>query len=255
MNSSQITVLYTIVYKEIHRILRLWLQTILPPLINMSLYFFIFGQMIGLHIGDINNISYAQFITPGLIILATVTNAYMNASSSVFLDKFQGCLQEILAAPIPEYFFILAITIGSVFRGLIIGMLIAFSGWICVGATITNFYVFFVVLVASNCLFAILGILNGLYANHFDGINFVPAFILTPLTFLGGVFYPINRLPGIWQDLSYYNPFVYLVKAMRQSYTNGHISYVFLFFIIILSIIFAIWCTQKIKHRSKIHMR
>jgi ABC-2 type transport system permease protein len=255
MKQSYTTILYTIIYKEVHRILRLWMQTILPPLINMSLYFFIFGQMIGEHIGDINNISYTQFITPGLIILATVTNAYMNASSSVFLDKFQGCLQEILAAPIPEYFFIIAITLGSIFRGLVIGLLIALSGWICVGATITNFSIFFIILITSNCLFAILGILNGLYANHFDGINFVPSFILTPLTFLGGVFYPINRLPAIWQDLSYYNPFVYLVKAMRESYTNGQISYVFLTSIVILSITLAMWCTHKIKHRLKIHMR
>ena len=252
MNYS--VIFYTIIFKEVHRILRLWMQTILPPLINMSLYFFIFGHMIGKHIGDINGISYAQFITPGLIILATVTNAYMNASSSVFLDKFQGCLQEILTAPVPEWFFIVAVTAGSICRGLIIGLLIALIGWLSVSATITHFGVFFLILITSNCLFAVLGILNALYANHFDGINFIPAFILTPLTFLGGVFYPTSRLPEIWQQLSYYNPFVYLVKAMRESYTFGNINIIFLSSLVILIMFFAILCITKIRNRSDIQM-
>ena len=248
MNKS--VIFYTLLRKEAHRIIRLWTQTLLPPRINMSLYFFIFGKILGSHVGDIAGVSYAQFITPGLITLSMTINAYMNASSSLFLDKFQGCLMEMIVAPIPEWMLVAGFMFGGLFRGLLVGLLVALSGHLCVGANVICWSTWFIVATSCCCLFGILGGLNALYANHFDGINFIPSFILTPLTFLGGVFYPIANLPEFWQKASIYNPLVYVVKTMRHAYMDSEISYLLVAFIWISILVTASLATYKINNRQ-----
>ena len=247
--------LWTIIRKELHRVLRLWMQTLFPPVINMTLYFFVFGQMVGRHIGQIDGMSYAQFITPGLIMLGMVTNAYMNASSSTFLDKFQGCLQEVLVAPIPEWMVMLGIVIGGMLRGMIVGGLIAIIGWLAVKAVVTHWLVWIMTAMLTSAMFAALGALNGLYANHFDGINFIPAFILTPLTFIGGVFYPISRLPEFWQTVSHYNPLVHMIHAMRSAYTDGYVNIPLTVEMMVLMSVCMMCCIVKIQRRAGVSLK
>lgn len=206
---------YTLVIKEIKRILRIWPQTLLPPAITMSLYFIIFGKMIGSRVGEMGGVPYMQFIVPGLIMMSVITNSYSNVVSSFFSVKFQRSIEELIISPIPNHAILLGYVAGGVFRGLCIGFIVTclalfFTNLSLVHAGVTIFSV-----VVTSVLFALAGFINAVFARSFDDISIIPTFVLTPLTYLGGVFYSLDQLPPFWQNVSLLNPIVYMVNTFR----------------------------------------
>lgn len=205
----------TIVYKEVSRFMRIWLQTILPPAITMALYFVIFGHLIGPRIGQMDGFSYMQYIAPGLIMMSVITNAYANVVSSLFGAKFQRHIEEILVAPIPEMLILLGFVTGGVVRGVLVGLVVTATALCFTELHVNSWGITLAVVVLTATLFSLAGLINALYARKFDDISIVPTFILTPLTYLGGVFYSIDMLPAVWQNLSLGNPILYMVNAFR----------------------------------------
>ena len=205
----------TILRKEIKRFTRIWVQTLLPPVITMALYFVIFGKLIGSRIGDMGGFSYIQFVAPGLIMMAVLTNAYSNVVSSFFSAKFQRSIEEVLVSPTPNYIILLGYTMGGVARGLCVGILVTIMSLMFTDLHIHSWSITFIIVLLTSMLFSLAGFINAVYANTFDDVSIVPTFILTPLTYLGGVFYSITMLPEIWQDISKLNPILHIVNAFR----------------------------------------
>lgn len=205
----------TILRKEIKRFTRIWVQTLLPPVITMALYFVIFGKLIGSRIGDMGGFSYIQFVAPGLIMMAVLTNAYSNVVSSFFSAKFQRSVEEVLVSPTPNYIILLGYTMGGVARGLCVGLLVTVMSLIFTDLHIHSWVITFAIVLLTSMLFSLAGFINAVYANTFDDVSIVPTFILTPLTYLGGVFYSISLLPEIWQIVSRLNPILHMVNAFR----------------------------------------
>lgn len=205
----------TILRKEIKRFTRIWVQTLLPPVITMALYFVIFGKLIGSRIGDMGGFNYIQFVAPGLIMMAVLTNAYANVVSSFFSAKFQRSVEEVLVSPTPNYVILLGYTMGGVARGLCVGMLVTVMSLIFTDLHIYSWSITFAIVLLTSMLFSLAGFINAVYANTFDDVSIVPTFILTPLTYFGGVFYSINLLPEIWQHISRLNPILHMVNAFR----------------------------------------
>ncbi len=206
----------TILIKEITRILRIWAQTLIPPVITMSLYFVIFGTIIGRRVGEMNGMPYMEFIVPGLIMLSVITNSYGNITSSFFGAKFGRHIEELLISPLPPWIILAGYVSGAVFRALFIGLLVwivaaFFSG----GFQMHNLVVTASVLVLTAVVFALAGFINAIFAQKFDDISIIPTFVLQPLTYLGGVFFSVSLLPGVWQTLALANPIVYMVNAFR----------------------------------------
>lgn len=208
----------TIVRKEIIRFSRLWVQTLIPPVITMTLYFLIFGQLIGNRIGTMQGYDYMQFIAPGLIMMSVITNAYGNTVSSFFGAKFQQNIEEIIVAPVPCFVIILGFVIGGVCRGVTVGALVTLVAAIFTDITIYNLPVIIVTVIMTAVLFALGGLLNALFAKTFDDITMIPTFVLTPLTYLGGVFYSLELLNEFWQSVSYLNPLVYMITTFRYGF-------------------------------------
>lgn len=205
----------TILRKEISRFMRIWLQTVLPPAITMSLYFVIFGNLIGPRIGMMHGYSYMQYIAPGIIMMSVITNSYANVVSSLFGAKFQRHIEEILVAPIPDILIVLGFVAGGVARGIIVGAVVSVVALFFTHLHVESFVVTIAVVILTATLFSLAGFINALFAKKFDDISIVPTFILTPLTYLGGVFYSIDLLPEIWQTISLANPILYMVNAFR----------------------------------------
>ncbi len=205
----------TIVIKEVSRFLRIWLQTILPPAITMSLYFIIFGNLIGPRIGRMDGIPYMAYIAPGIIMMAVITNSYANVVSSFFGSKFQKHIEEMLVAPIPNSLILAGYITGGVARGLIVGAVVTSVALFFTSLHIHNFMITASMVLLTSILFSLGGFINGIFARKFDDIAIVPTFVLTPLTYLGGVFYSIDLLPDFWQKLSLFNPILYMVNAFR----------------------------------------
>ncbi len=205
----------TIVVKEINRFMRIWIQTILPPAITMALYFIIFGNLIGPRIGQMHGFPYMQYIAPGIIMMSVITNAYANVVSSFFGAKFQRHIEEILVAPIPELLILSGFVVGGVVRGIIVGAVVTVVALFFTDLHVHSYAVTISVVVLTATLFSIAGFINALFARKFDDISIVPTFVLTPLTYLGGVFYSIDLLPPFWQSLSLGNPILYMVNAFR----------------------------------------
>ena len=218
MNNRNVVALKTIWIKECTRFLRIWIQTLVPPAITMSLYFVIFGNLIGKRIGEMGGFSYMQFIVPGLIMMSIITSSYANVSSSFFSAKFQRNVEELLVAPVPTWVVIMGFVGGGVARALIIGVLVTCVSMFFVDVHIHSFFVIIVTLVLTAVLFATAGLINGIYAKSFDDISVVPTFVLTPLTYLGGVFYSLSLLPEFWQKVSQANPVVYMVNGFRYGF-------------------------------------
>ena len=209
--------LYTLTEKEIRRFMRIWLQTLVPPAVTMSLYFVIFGSLIGPRIGEMNGIDYIQFMIPGLIMLAVITSSYSNVVSSFFGVKFQRSIEELLISPMPNIIILIGFIIGGTVRGIIVGLLVFLvSLFFYPEFSIVDPLLTVNVLVLTAILFSIMGFLNALYADSFDDITIVPTFVLTPLIYLGGVFYSITILPQFWQNVSLANPMLYVVNTFRQ---------------------------------------
>lgn len=205
----------TIVRKEISRFMRIWVQTILPPAITMALYFVIFGNLIGPRIGSMGGYSYMQYIAPGIIMMAVITNAYANVVSSFFSSKFQKHIEEMLVAPVPNYVILLGYVTGGVARGLMVGALVTAVALVFTRLHVSSFPVMVAIAVLTATLFSLGGFINGVFARNFDDTSVVPTFVLTPLTYLGGVFYSISLLPEFWQKVSLANPILYMVNAFR----------------------------------------
>ena len=205
----------TIVRKEVTRILRIWGQTIVPPAITMTLYFIIFGELIGRRIGDMGGFTYMQYIVPGLVIMSVITNSYGNMVSSFFGAKFGKHIEEMLVSPMSNATIILGHIAGGVMRGLMVGALVTMIALGFTNLSIEHPLVTFSMVILSSMVFALLGFVNAIFAKKFDDISIIPTFVLTPLTYLGGVFYSISLLPEFWQGVSQGNPILYMVNAFR----------------------------------------
>jgi len=207
--------LKTIVRKEIVRVIRIWLQTVVPPAITMTLYFIIFGNLIGRRIGDMGGFNYMQYIAPGLIMMSVITNSYGNVVSSFFGAKFARHLEEMLVSPISNATIIIGHVAGGVLRGLLVGSLVTIVALFFTKLEIAHPFITISIVVLSSVVFALAGFINAVFAKKFDDISIVPTFVLTPLTYLGGVFYSISLLPEFWQKVSLANPIIYMVNAFR----------------------------------------
>jgi ABC-2 type transport system permease protein len=205
----------TIMLKEMRRFLRIWVQTILPPMITTALYFVIFGKMIGSQLAPIEGYSYMDYIVPGLIMMTVITNSYANVVSSFYGSKFQRYVEELLIAPIPHSLILLGFISGGVARGLIVGVMVTIVAAFFVDLQLHNLWVAVSVMVLTSILFALGGFINAVYAKSFDDISIIPTFVLTPLTYLGGIFYSVSMLPGFWQSISHVNPILYMINAFR----------------------------------------
>lgn len=205
----------TIVIREILRFARIWVQTLLPPGITMALYFIIFGNLIGQRIGPMQGVSYIEYIVPGVILMAVITNAYANVVSSFFGTKYHRNIEEMLISPIPSSVIVLGYVTGGVTRGLVVGVVVTGVSLLFADFAVANPTVAVAVVLLTSVLFSLAGLINGIYARNFDDISIVPTFILTPLTYLGGVFYSIDLLPEFWQTASLWNPILYMVNAFR----------------------------------------
>lgn len=211
----QAIALETIVRKEITRFTRIWMQTLLPPLINQSLYFIIFGGFIGSQISDIKGVSYMSYIVPGLIMMGVINNSFSNVVSSFFGSKFQRNIEELVVASVSNTVILLGYSIGGIIRGLLVGILILGMSVFFVPVHVEHPFYFITFALLTAFLFSLAGFFNALLAKKFDDIAVFQTFILTPLTYFGGVFYSIDRLPAFWQSVSKLNPILYMVDGFR----------------------------------------
>ncbi len=205
----------TLVRKEMIRVLRIWVQTIVPPAITMTLYFIIFGNLIGRRIGEMDGIDYMAYIAPGLIMMSVITNSYGNVVSSFFGAKFGRHIEEMLVSPMSNSAIIIGHVAGGVLRGLLVGALVTAIALFFTRLEVQNPFITISVVLLSSIVFSLLGFINAVYAKKFDDISIIPTFVLTPLTYLGGVFYSISLLPEFWQTASKANPILYMVNAFR----------------------------------------
>jgi len=210
--------LKTIVRKETNRIIRIWSQTLLPPLITQTLYFVIFGKFIGSQVRAINGISYMEFIVPGLVMMAVISNAYANVVASFYGAKFQRNIEEILVSPTPNWVIITGYVLGGVVRGIVVGLLVFLVSLFFAHPIVTYWWAVILFTFLSSVVFSLAALINGLFARNFDEVAFFQNFILTPLIYLGGVFYSIRGLPEILQKISLYNPLVYMVNGFRYGF-------------------------------------
>ena len=227
MSTTNYVAFRTIVVKEVRRYMRIWLQTVLPPMVTTALYFIIFGQLIGRQLGSIAGYTYMDYIVPGLILMAVITNSYANVVSSFYAAKFSHYVEELLIAvssficeflliaPIPNTLILIGFVTGGVARGLTVGMAVTVVASFFTPLHLHNLPVVAGVVILTSVLFALGGFINAVYAKSFDDISIVPTFVLTPLTYLGGIFYSIDMLPGIWRDISLFNPILYMINAFR----------------------------------------
>ncbi|MGE0384209.1 MAG: ABC transporter permease [Gammaproteobacteria bacterium] len=216
MNVSLYRVAYqTIVIKEVNRFTRIWMQTIVPPAISMALYFVIFGGLIGSRVGTMHGFPYIQYIAPGIIMMSVITNSYGNVVSSFFGSKFQKFVEEMLVAPIPNWVLLAGYVTGGVLRGVAVGVVVTAVARLFTDLHMHHPVLIAVTVVATATLFSVAGFINAIFARKFDDVSIVPTFVLTPLTYLGGVFYSIDLLPTFWQHVSRANPVLYMVNAFR----------------------------------------
>jgi ABC-2 type transport system permease protein len=213
--SENYNALKTIIIREYLRFIRIWVQTILPPAITTALYFVIFGNLIGSQIGDIDGYKYMDYIVPGLILMAVITNSYGNVVASFYSAKFQKSIEELLVSPTPNYLILLGYVAGGVARGMIVGVVVSVVAMYFSDIDVHNYALSLVIFFLTSTLFSMAGFINAMYANSFDDISIIPTFVLTPLTYLGGIFYSLQMLPEFWQNISLANPILYMINAFR----------------------------------------
>ena len=212
---QKLTAFKTILSKEVMRFLRIWVQTLIPPAITMALYFIIFGNLVGSQIGDMDGFKYIEYIIPGLIMMSVITNSYSNVVSTFFTAKMFGHIQEMLISPVPNHIILMGYIGGGMARGLIVGLIVTVVSLFFSSLTIEHPFITIAVVILTSMLFSIAGLINAIYAKSFDDITIIPTFVLTPLTYLGGVFYSINMLSDFWQNVSLANPVLYMVNGFR----------------------------------------
>jgi ABC-2 type transport system permease protein len=208
----------TIIRREFGRILRIWGQTIVPSAVTATLYFVIFGSLIGRRVGQMGGFDYMQYIAPGLIMMAVITNSYANTVSSFFGAKFQRFLEEIMVSPLPNWVVVAGYVGGGVLRGLLVGLIVTIVSLLFTHLAIHHVFVIFAAALLTAVVFSLAGFINAVFAKNFDQVNWIPTFILTPLTYFGGVFYSISLLPEWAQKLSYLNPILHMVNAFRYGF-------------------------------------
>ncbi|MEO8401512.1 MAG: ABC transporter permease [Gammaproteobacteria bacterium] len=242
--SKNLIALQTILVKEISRFMRIWTQTLLPPAITMTLYFLIFGKLIGSQIKDINGYTYMQYIVPGLTMMSIMTNAYANTSSSFFGAKFSKSVEEMLVSSMPSYVILLGYMLGGALRGILVGVIVILISLAFTHLHINNIFIVISMGCLSAMLFSLGGLLNALFAKKFDDISFIPTFVLTPLTYLGGVFYSIKQLPVFWQHVSALNPILNIIDTFKFGMlgTTDINIYFGISLIVILFVGLLIWC-------------
>ena len=216
--TGNLIALKSIWIKECIRFLRIWVQTLVPPAITMSLYFVIFGNLIGSRIGEMSGFNYMEFIVPGLIMMSVITNSYSNVASAFYSTKFQKSIEELLVSPVPNYIIVLGYMGGGMTRGLLVGLIVTSVSLFFVDIQIHNLGIIVLTVFLTSAVFSLAGLINAIFANSFDDISIIPTFILTPLTYLGGVFYSITLLPDFWQTVSQINPIIYMVNAFRYGF-------------------------------------
>jgi len=207
--------LITIVSRETKRILRIWPQTLVPPAITMTLYFLIFGGLIGSRVGQMDGFNYMHFIVPGLVMMSVIQNSYSNISSSFFGAKFSHYVEELLVSPMPNWVVLSGYVAGAVLRGVLVGIIVLLIALFFVPLRIPHPLITLSTVLLGAIIFSLAGFVNAIYAKKFDDIAIVPTFILTPLTYLGGVFYSVKLLPEWAQTLTHANPVFYMVNAFR----------------------------------------
>jgi ABC-2 type transport system permease protein len=207
--------LRTIVKKEVQRFIRIWPQTLLPPAITTALYFLIFGKLIGDRIGTVGGASYMDYIVPGVILMSVISHSYANVVSSFYSTKFQRNIEELLVSPVPNWVILSGYVSGGIIRGLLVGFVVALISRVFADIAINNIAVTLSIAVLTATVFSLAGFINAVFADSFDDISIIPNFILTPLSYLGGVFYSVDMLPDVWQTVSLGNPILYMINAFR----------------------------------------
>lgn len=205
----------TLVIKEVFRFIRIWPQTLLPPAITTALYFLIFGKLIGDRIGTIGGAGYMDYIVPGIILMSVISHSYANVVSSFYSTKFQRNIEELLVAPIPNWVILGGYVSGGIIRGLLVGVVVTLISLLFTDIKVANIAIALSIAVLTATVFSLAGFINAVLAESFDDISIIPNFVLTPLSYLGGVFYSVDMLPGIWQNISMGNPILYMVNAFR----------------------------------------
>ncbi len=244
------TAFRTIVTKEVNRFVRIWVQTVLPPAVSMSLYFVIFGNLIGSRIGQMDGFNYIQYIAPGIIMMSIINSSYANVVSSFFGAKFQKHIEEMLVAPIPNIIILSGYVAGGVARGMAVGFVVTLTALFFTELHIEHPLIVISVALLTSTLFSLAGFINGIFAKKFDDIVIIPSFVLTPLTYLGGVFYTISLLPEFWQTVSKINPIFYMVNAFRYgmlgvSDINIQPAFVIILIFIVILFSFCLYLLNK----------
>jgi ABC-2 type transport system permease protein len=221
---EQATALHTLVRRELIRMFRISSQVFLPPVISTTLYFLIFGQLIGPRIGTIHGVNYTLFIAPGLIMMAVIVNSYGNVSSSLFSTRFQKNIEEMLISPMHYSLLLLGYILGGILRGVIVALLVFIIASFFLTITFDHLPLTLWVVVLVSAVFSLAGFTNAMLARNFDDIMLIPTFVLTPLTYLGGVFYSIEMLPEFWQRVSYFNPILHATNALRHAMIGEEVN-------------------------------
>ncbi|UKH24012.1 ABC transporter permease [Actinobacillus pleuropneumoniae] len=238
-----LTGFFTLSAKESRRIIRIWRQTLVPPIITTTLYFLIFGKLIGGRIGEMNGVGYMQFIAPGLVMMNAITASYVNTASSFFLSKFTRNFEELLVSPLSTHNIIWGYVMGSIVRGGLAGILVMLVALCFVSFDIHSWTIILLTLLMTTIAFALGGLINAVYAKSFDDVGLIPTFVLTPLTYLGGVFYSISLLPEFWQTVSKFNPIVYMINGFRYGFlgiSDVSVSYTFVVLISFITVLYYI---------------
>ena len=231
----------TIVTREVRRFSRIWLQTLVPPAITIGLYFVIFGNLVGRRIGNMGGFDYMEFIVPGLIMMSVIQNSYSNVVSSFFSQKFQKTVEELLVAPSPNYIILSGLIVGGMCRGLAVGAIVTVMSLLFANLSIQHPVLTFIIILLTSAVFSLAGFINAVFANSFDDISIIPTFVLTPLIYLGGVFYSIELLPKFWQIVSGLNPIFYMVNAFRYGILGASDVDVFWAFLILCIFIIGLY--------------
>ena len=213
--------LYTLMRKEITRFIRIWTQTLIPPVITTCLYFLIFGNLIGPRIGPMQGHTYIDFIVPGLVMMSIITGAYTNVASSFFSSKFQRFIEEIMVSPVPNYVILIGFMTGGICRGIVVGGIVLAVSSFFANVSIVSPIVMIVIFILTALVFSLGGMLNGMFARKFDDVSIIPNFVLTPLIYLGGVFYSVQMLPQFWQTVSLANPILYVINIARYAFLGS----------------------------------
>lgn len=236
------TALKSLAIKETNRYLRIWIQTLVPPVITTSLYFVIFGKMIGGRIGEIDGFSYMEFIVPGLIMMSVITSSYSNVSSSFFSQKFHKNIEELIVAPVPTHVIIWGFVVGGLGRSILVGALVTLVSLFFVPLHVYSWGMIIVTILMTAIVFSLAGLINGIFAKSFDDVSIVPTFVLQPLTYLGGVFYSISMLPPVWQTISKVNPIVYMISGFRFGFLGKTDEPIFISISILAIFIVVLYC-------------